>query len=230
MKAMELHRAKVRPRFSSSLLPFFEDLIRKDWSLEQISGRLKHEHCKVIIHETTYQYVYANKKAGGDVHTHLRCRKKSRKRCGSGRNRRGIIPNRTSINEVPSVFDERNRIGDWEGDTIIVSRHKGALVSMVGRISLFTLIEQVKHKTATAVTEAVISCLKPHSDRALTVTVDNGKEFNSHESIAEALDTDVYFTHPYAFWERGNKENKNGLLRQYFSMNRELTDVYQEEV
>ena len=230
MKAMERRRSKVRPRFSSPLWPFVEDLLRKDWSPEQISGRLKREHGRTISHETIYQYVYADRKAGGDLHTHLRCRKKRRKRYGSGRNRRGVIPNRTSIDERPSIVEERNRIGDWEGDTIIGRRHKGALVSVVERSSLFTLIEPVDHKTASAVTEAVTSCLKTHSNKALTLTVDNGKEFAGHESIAEALDTDIYFAHPYASWERGINENTNGLLRQYFPKKRKLTDVCQEEV
>ncbi|MBD3277685.1 MAG: IS30 family transposase [Candidatus Aegiribacteria sp.] len=230
MKAMERQRLKVRPRFSSPLWPFIEDLLRKDWSPDQISGRLKREHGRTISHETIYKYVYADKKAGGDLHTHLRCRKKRRKRYGSGRNRRGVIPNRTSIDERPSVVDERKRIGDWEGDTIIGRRHKGALVSVVERSSLFTLIKPVNHKSATAVTEAVTSCLEPHSDRTLTLTVDNGKEFADHELIAETLTTDVYFAHPYASWERGINENTNGLLRQYFPKKRELTNVSQEEV
>ncbi len=127
-------------------------------------------------------------------------------------------------------MDKRKRIGDWEGDSIIGRRHKGALVSMVERSSLFTLIKQVSHKTTSAVTEAVTSCLKPHSDKALTLTVDNGKEFAGHESIANILDASVYFAHPYASWERGINENTNALLRQYFPKKRELTNVCQEEV
>ena len=41
-------------------------------------------------------------------------------------------------------------------------------------------------------------------------------EFSAHESIAEDLESDIYFAHPYASWERGINENKNGLIRQYF--------------
>ena len=84
-----------------------------------------------ISHETIYQYVYEDKKDGGDLHTHLRCGKKRRKRYVSDRNRRGVIPNSTSIEERPSIVEKRDRIGDWEGDTIIDRRHKGALVSVV---------------------------------------------------------------------------------------------------
>ena len=47
------------------------------------------------------------------------------------------------------------------------------------------------------------------------LTADNGSEFVEHEEIAEALEAEVYFAHPYSSWERGLNENSNGLLRQY---------------
>ena len=37
----------------------------------------------------------------------------------------------------------------------------------------------------------------------------------AHEEIAQALEEDIYFAHPYASWERGTNENNNGLTRQY---------------
>lgn len=49
----------------------------------------------------------------------------------------------------------------------------------------------------------------------LTITADNGREFANHEEIANALDTKVYFAHPYRSCKRGVNENANGLLRQY---------------
>ncbi|MBD3277826.1 MAG: IS30 family transposase [Candidatus Aegiribacteria sp.] len=87
-----------------------------------------------------------------------------------------------------------------------------------------------EYPTAPAVKDAVTSSLNPHSDKALTLTVDNEEEFAGNESIAEVLDADIYFAHPYASREREINENTNGLLLQYFSRNRELTDVCHEEV
>ena len=45
---------------------------------------------------------------------------------------------------------------------------------------------------------------------------DNGKEFANHEKVADALDCEYYFAHPYSSWERGLNENTNGLVRQFF--------------
>jgi len=47
------------------------------------------------------------------------------------------------------------------------------------------------------------------------LTYDNGKEFAYHQTLAEGLDAQGYFAHPYHSWERGLNENTNGLIRQY---------------
>jgi transposase, IS30 family len=84
----------------------------------------------------------------------------------------------------------------------------------------------VASKHADIVTEATITLLRPYLDKTLTITADNGKEFNlkvtsaGHEKIKAALDADVYFAHPYSSWERGLNENTNGLIRQYFTNTR----------
>jgi IS30 family transposase len=228
-KAMDRRAEKARPRFSSPLWPIVERLIRQDWSPEQISGRLEMEHDATISHETIYRYIYADKAAGGDLHHHLRCRKKRRKRYGGGKDRRGAIPNRTSIEDRPAIVNDRLRIGDWEADTVIGRGHQGVLVTMVERRSLYTVIRAVPRKQAHAVAEAMTSALAPLGDRVLTVTVDNGKEFASHEKISKALGVDVYFAHPYASWERGTNENTNGLIRQYFPKSRSLRNLDHKE-
>lgn len=226
---MERRRAKVPPRFSSPLWPIVEGLIRQDWSPEQISGRFLLEHGRTISHETIYQYIYADKASGGDLHRHLRCQKKRRKRYG-GRDRRGRIPNQRSIDERPEAVDRRSRLGDWEGDTVIGKGHQGALVTAVERRSRFTVIGVVARKTSAAVTESLVEGLGAYSDKVLTLTLDNGREFAGHEVFAGKLDADVFFAHPYSSWERGTNENTNGLIRKYFPKNRNLRSVTREEV
>ena len=89
-----------------------------DWSPEQISGQLKANDLPSVSPEWIYQHIYADKRQGGRLHTHLRCQKKRRKRRGSTE-RRGQIIGRVCITERPEIVETRARIGDWEADTVI---------------------------------------------------------------------------------------------------------------
>lgn len=207
-----------------------ERLIRLDMSPEQASCRLALEGEFHISHETIYLHIYEDKRRGGDLWQHLRCQKPRKKRYASGQERRGIIKNRIDIDERPEIVDQKIRIGDWEGDTVIGKNHRGALVTLAERKSRYMLAAQVPGKQASGVTAAVTQLLRPHKDKCHTMTFDNGKEFAEHETIAAELDADVYFAHPYHSWERGLNENSNGLLRQYFPKGMELIKVTQEQV
>jgi IS30 family transposase len=57
--------------------------------------------------------------------------------------RRGMIPNRLSIEDRPAIVETLSRIGDWEADTIIGKNHRQAIVSIVERKTGFTLIHKV---------------------------------------------------------------------------------------
>ena len=64
----------------------------------------------------------------------------------------------------------------------------------------------------------------------ITLTLDNGKEFAYHKDVATKIDCDTYFAKPYHSWERGQNENSNGLLRQYFPKSMGLLDVTTQQV
>lgn len=202
---------------------FAQEMLLIQWSPEQISGHA------AISPETVYQRVYANKRAGGLLWKNLRCQKQRKKRYGK-MDRRGMMPNRRSIDDRPAIVEARSRIGDWEADTVIGKSHRQAIVSIVERKSGFTLIRKVERKTALAVSQAMIGLLKPHRKKVHTITSDNGKEFAGHEEIADKLKADFYFAHPYSSWERGTNENTNGLIRQYFPKNRDFTTITQQEI
>jgi IS30 family transposase len=219
---------KSQPRLGQQVWQQVEVLIREEWSPEQIVGRLALEQDVSINHEWIYQYIYADKHSGGDLYRFLRCQKVRRKRYGIY-SRRGCIPNQVSIDDRPAIVDAKRRFGDWEGDTVIGKGHRGALVTLVERKSLYTVIQGVLYKTAKAVRDAVTQGLTPYKDRVHTITYDNGREFTDHAGMASDLDTSIYFAHPYASWERGLNENTNGLIRQYFPKDRDLTTVTKHE-
>jgi len=222
-------RNKAKRFIDASAWAWIEKLICFDLSPEQVSDWLKDNFGLQISHEWIYQYILRDKGAGGDLHRHLRCQKKRRKRYGSY-DRRGKLKNRVSIDERPAIVDTRQRLGDWEVDTIIGKGHRHPIVSLVERKSRLALLKKVEHKTAQGVADAVIELLKSLPVRTHTITADNGKEFADHERIAYDLRTNVYFAHPYSSWERGSNENMNGLIRQYFPKKRSFVTITQQEI
>ena len=208
---------------------WIEEKIREDWSPEQISLWMEAYEETRVSHEWIYQYIYSDKKARGDLHKHLRCQKKRRKRYGSNE-RRGKIANRVSIEQRPAIVEERKRLGDWEADTVIGKKSPYALVTLVERKSRFTLLKKIDQRTAAATKMAIIQMLTPYKAKTLTITCDNGKEFADHQEFAKELDADVYFAHAYSSWERGSNENSNGLSRQYFPKGSDFSKITDDKV
>lgn len=190
-------------------------LLRQDWSPEQVSGWFKTQEHNSVSHEWIYQHILADKRSGGDLYRHLRCQKQRRKRYGCYE-RRGTLPNRVSIDKRPEIVNNRQRLGDWELDTVVGKHYQQAIVTLTERKSRLALIRKVDHRTAQAVKDAILVLLQPLAAYTHTITSDNGKEFALHQQIAEQLHAAFFFAHPFSAWERGANENMNGLLRQYF--------------
>lgn len=216
-------------RIGSDTWRFVEAKLGALWSPEQIAGYLNVNDQPTVSHESIYQRIYADKRAGGTLHRNLRCQKTRKKRYG-GRERRGTIPNQVSIDARPDDVAKRSRYGDWEGDTVIGANHQQALVTLNERKSRYTLIGKVTRKTAQAVSDTMISLLTPFADCVHTLTTDNGKEFAQHERIADKIDTQFFFAHPYCSWERGANENMNGLIRQFFPKKMRFENITVKDV
>jgi transposase, IS30 family len=217
-------------KMTKKLKAIIEQSIRKDWSPEQVSGYLRIYKDIKISHERIYQHILEDKKNGGNLYKHLRTKSKRYKKRYGSTDRRGAIKNRKSIDERPKIVDEKSRIGDWEVDTVIGKNHKGALVTIVERVTKLTLIAHVPQKTAECVGLAMIKLLLPFKNSVCTITSDNGKEFAYHEQVSEIINSDFYFAHPYSSWERGLNENTNGLIRQYLPKKSCMKEISQENV
>jgi transposase, IS30 family len=205
------------------------------YSPEQITGRMKIDYPDDekmrVSHEYIYQYIWNDKKQGGELWKNLRqSHKKKKKRYGKKDNR-GVIPNKKSIDERPKEVDTKERYGDFEGDLIIGHNHKGAINTQVERKSKLLRAIIMARKTAKEMVQSTIQAYADIPKELLkTMTYDNGTEMADHEEIAEKLGIDVYFAHPYHSWERGLNENTNGLLRQYFPKKTDFTKITQTEL
>lgn len=208
--------------------------LKKYWSPEQISGRLKQKYkadkAKWVGKDSVYKFVYSKRK---DLVKYLRCQKgKYRRRYGTRiREKQREALKKRRIDARPEIVDKKQRIGDWEGDTIVGQDKKPAILTHTERKSGLILADKLNRATAEMTKEKTTKRFKrvPKNKRR-TMTYDNGSEFWEYELIERETGMVVYFAYPYHSWERGCNENANGLLRQFFPKKTPLGPVTQEEI
>jgi len=207
-------RSRRNSRFQHEHWQLIEQLLRADFSPEQISGRLRRDEVLRISHETIYQRIWADKRCGGTLFRRLRQRPKYRKRYGT-HEKRGRLLGKRHISERPLSVEHRQEFGHWEMDTVIGSTTNHCILTLVERSTGCVLIAQLPARNAAAVNRRLLQLIteQPHLFR--TITVDNGTEFHAYKQIEQATGVLFYFATPYHSWERGTNENTNGLIRQY---------------
>ena len=115
---------------------------------------------------------------------------------------RSTIPNRVDISEPPpKIIEKKERIGDWEADTIVGRRggDKTCLLTLVDRRSKYTFIRKIKDKSAASVQEAIERIYSETTVPFITITPDNGTEFSNHQEIAENIGCKFFFARPYIY-------------------------------
>ena len=205
-------------------------LTKRQWSPEQIVGYCKNKAIPIVSVERIYQFIREDKECDGSLYKHCRHDLKRRKR-PVGKDS-GPIKDRVFIDDRPKEANGE-RFGDWELDLIVGPNNQGAMVTLVERNTLMTLIRKLPNgKKAEDVANAVYLMLAPYRrhNAILTITTDNGSEFALHKEIAKALNVDIYFAHPYCSWEKGCIENTNKLIRQYIKKKVAFDNYSTEEV
>ena len=202
-------------------------LVTEQWSPEQISGVLA-KNGKHISHETIYRMIRMDKAEGGTLYKHCRHKLKHRARLVGGR--RISIPNRISISERPTEVDGK-RFGEFEMYTIVGKGNHGAIVTQIERSTNMLFMRKLKKgKNAKELARTVIHLLSPFKEHIKSITTDNGTEFACHEMIGKSLGVNIYFTDPYASWQKGAIENTNGLIRQYVSKTETFEHVSHQQI
>lgn len=207
---------------------YIKSRLKKYWSPEQIAGRVRKDHQIVVCHETIYKYVYEQIP---EFKKYLRNQKgKYRRRYGTKiREKQREEAKKKRIDTRPEIVEKRQRLGDWEGDTVVGKKGTGSLITNVDRKSGYLLIDHVARATAEAVREKTVKRFKrlPKKKRR-TMTYDNGTEFSGHELIERWTEMEIYFAYPYHSWERGTNENTNGLIRQFFPKKSSFAEITEE--
>jgi IS30 family transposase len=202
-----------------------------DWSPEQISGWLARthpsEHALQVSTETIYRslFVQARGVLRKELTAHLRTRRtmrRSRQATRSGQGRGGII-DAVSIRERPAEASDRAVPGHWEGDLLAGSANTH-IATLVERQSRYVMLVKVDGKDTTTVVDALTAQVRtlPAKLQA-SLTWDRGMELADHRRFTVATDVAVYFCDPRSPWQRGTNENTNGLLRQYFPRQTDLS-------
>jgi transposase, IS30 family len=211
------------------LLAAVEAGLLEGWSPQQISARLTQDYpddpAMRISHETIYLSLYVQSR--GELRRQLtaQLRTQRTKRKPQGRPvRRGRIPGMLMISERPAEIEDRAVPGAWEGDVVMGSRSRSAVLTLVERHTRYVLLGYLgrDHSTDHVIT-VLRSLIQTLPARLVTsVTWDQGKEMAAHQKFTVATGVQVFFCDPHSPWQRGSNENTNGLLRQYLPKGTDL--------
>jgi IS30 family transposase len=230
------HKARhYRKRSNSRLYRYVEHRIKQEWSPDEIMGRIQLDYSDDetmrISSEGIYQWIYKDALEGGRLYKSLRRHHKKRRKQRKYGSLRGLLVNRVSWKERPGIVETRERIGDWEGDTMEGSKGGAHIATHVDRKSRFLIAAKLKDKKSATMAEETIKLFRkiPKKFRK-TLTVDNGKEFAGFLQIESMSGLDVFFSDPYSPWQRGTNENTNGLLRQYLPKGLDLRTITEKQL
>jgi IS30 family transposase len=154
MAMLRKERMKTPRKLHPCLQKEIIELIRQDWSPQQIEGRLKLQNQSYVCHETIYKMIRRDSDNGGTLYQHTRHQLKHRQRPVG---KKIPIKNRVSIDQRPEIVHLKQRFGDWEFDTIVGENNQGAILTMVERTTSFMMMEKLeKGKNAKELTKVAV--------------------------------------------------------------------------
>lgn len=152
------------------------------------------------------------------------------------------VPPEKSIDYRPEEANTREAYGHWEGDLVIGTKKRGAvLFTLTERKTREEIIVKIPGKKAEYVAEALDLIERRYKKifytKFKTITFDNGGEFRNWKSLEKSYDnrrktarTQVYYAHPYRSGERGSNENANRLIRRFIPKGNDITPISEEYI
>jgi IS30 family transposase len=202
-------------------LRFAEKKILEDkWSPDAVVGYAKtnpkYKETYIPCTKTVYNLIDEGKLSVINLDLAMKTRRSTKKK-HSRKNKRILGQ---SIEERDPAIDNREEFGHWEIDTVIGKKtNDEALLTLIERKTRKEFICRLPGKNAPSVEEALKKLFEQYkgsvSNVFKSITTDNGSEFSDLGTLGEQEDIAVYFSHPYASYERGTNERHNGMIRRF---------------
>lgn len=201
------------------LCRFVEKKLREKWSPEQISGYLKAE--MGIKCSAKCIYKFATKRSLDHL---LFWGWNNMKQCRKRYAWKTPKDGRKYIEERPEVLTS----GHLELDFVVSRNSTWSFLVATDRFSMLSFVEKIPNRKRATVMDALSRMFGGVTVQS--ITTDNDIAFVNWREIETLLNTQVYFTHPYHFWEKGLVENTNRWIRCFVPKRRDIGSVSEEEM
>jgi IS30 family transposase len=206
--------------------------MEKKWSPDVIAAKSK-ELCGVKVStETLYQFIYSDEGASLKLPQLLATRRPKRNKRHMRKQRKPIIPDRTSILERPDSANNRSESGHFEGDLTFFEGDQSAnLLVLTERKSRFTLFVKNGSKKSRETIKNTFNALASIPEKIRkSVTFDNGSEFAKHALLRDHLGTKTYFYNPHSPWQKGQVEKTNAMLHRFIPKKTSIRSLSEKEI
>lgn len=223
------YKSRRGSQFTAAQIELVHGLVRRKWSPEQVSRRLRKQGRLEIGTATIYRLLAKERAQGGSSWLELRQLSHRYRKGYRVVDRRGRMQGKKPLSDRPPGAQDRSEKGHVEGDTVMGSDGRHCLLTLVDRKTRKVRIIKLPARQASEVNKALIKEYKAGRLKMKSLTLDNGTEFHGFKEIEEKLGIQVYFAQPYHSWERGTNENTNGLIRQYLPKRSCFKDLTQRQ-
>jgi transposase, IS30 family len=224
-------RRPIKLEANGVLRDYVTKSLKKGWSPEQISGRMKYQNLSFYVcPEAIYQFIYRSK---NKELFHCLHYKKPHRQPRYGRQKQSCrYGDIRLITQRPTEIGTRKRFGHWEGDTIQFSEAREQVVTtLVERKSrmVYLIKNQSKHSQGVMVKIKEKLTNLP-SKMCKTITFDQGIEFANYRYLEQQIPCKIYYCEIHSPWQKGSNENMNGRLRRYLPRSTPIATITQQNL
>ena len=239
-KVYREHRKNSRRTFkllaAATFIQYVIDQFKKEeWSLDASFGHAlrtgKYRREEMVCTKTLYNYI----DSGLLSLTNMDLPEKLKRKTKGKRVRENKRILGDSIDERPQEINTRTEFRHWEIDSVLGKKGEDepVVVTIVERKYRKSIWIRALNHSAEAMQAAIKTAIDYFGDHYRdifkSITADNGSEFAMLSEL-KALGIPVYFTHPYASYEKGTNECHNRMLRRFIPKGRSVNDYSADEI